>query len=264
MTFGISRRVIADAVVAFALCLLIGPVQAAAVELINIQFQSSSQSVPAYNGGAVIGGAGDTWNGITSPGGTNIALKNSTGSLSSTGATMSWDGSGLFAGYHNGYTNAFGGGSYDPLMNSYIYLLGGSIAVPQVARTISFNNLAGNTTYDLYVYTEGAGDAVGRNLSIKINGNTITTDHASLSNRGTFVEGENYLKVTGTTDSNGYLSFTYSGVGTGNTGGKPGEADINGIQLRQPSESVPEPSTYVLTGIGGLLIALRLKRYSCA
>ncbi len=261
MSFSIDRGKIAAAVIAISMVLLPGPVRAVAAELINIQFQSSSQGVPAYTGGAVIGGAGDQWNQLTSANAT-IALSNSTGSGSSTGATLSWSGSGLFAGYNNSYTNSFGGGTYDALMNSYLYLLGGTTEVPQVAQTISFNHLAGNTTYDLYIYTEGAGDAVGRNLSININGNTITTNHASLSNVGTFVQGENYLKVTGTTDSNGYLSLTYSGVGTGNTGGKPGEADINGIQLMQPSGSVPEPSTVVLLGIGGMIVAFRFKSRS--
>ncbi len=264
MAFCGYRKKIVFAWVAFAMLLLIGSAQATAAELINIQFQSTgpyNPEAPAYTGAAVIGGAGDAWNHITAASGTDVSLRNSKGGTAGTGATMSWGGSGLFSGYNNSYSNSFGGGTYDALMNSYLYLSGGTEAVPQVAQTISFNQLAANTSYDLYVYTEGAHDAAGRNLSITINGNTITTTHASgTTNTGTFVEGENYIKFTGVASNSGALSFTYKGVGLGNTGGKPGEANINGIQLRQPSQTVPEPSTFVLMGIGGMLIAFRLKK----
>ncbi len=269
MTFGTGIRKIAVAVLALVLVLLIGPAQAHAVELINIQFQSTGQwnpNAPAYSGAAVIGSAGDQWNHITDGSGTNFSLSNSTGSVSSTGATMSWASTGLFGGYnatppHTGGddSNAFGGGTYDALMNSYLYL-----TADQAPKTISFKSLAASTSYDLYVYTEGDNMSAGRNLSININNNTIRTDHASLSNIGTFVQGENYIKFTGVTDGSGDLSFTYQGIGSETVNGKAGEANINGIQLRQPSGSVPEPSTYVLMGIGGLLVVLRLKRYSCA
>ena len=59
MIMGFNIRVIGSAVVALALCLRIGPVQARADQLINSQFQSASQSVPAYNGGTIIGVDGD-------------------------------------------------------------------------------------------------------------------------------------------------------------------------------------------------------------
>ena len=81
MTFGTGIRKIAVAVLALVLVLLIGPAQAHAVELINIQFQSTGQwnpNAPAYSGAAVIGSAGDQWNHITDGSGTNFSLSNST------------------------------------------------------------------------------------------------------------------------------------------------------------------------------------------
>lgn len=247
MTFFSGRRKIAEAVIAFALVLLIGPVQAGGAELINIQFQTG---VPDFSGTAANPLLGGMWNQLTAASGTSSSLVNSAGVQTNT--SISWTGDGLFSS-----GNGFSKQPESALMTSYLYSHG--------LQTITFSKLQENSTYNIYIYTQGAGDGKGRILTVggtQINGGTETSKPMDPW-ATTFISGQNYLTLTGATNSNGVLSITYSAIGT--SGGREtgfSEADINGIQLMQASGSVPEPSTYVLMGIGGLLCAFKLKRFS--
>ncbi len=246
MTFGIGRRTIADAVIAFALVLLIGPLQAVAAEIINIQFQSPgpwNPSGPAYTGAGLIGGADDKWNHLTNGSGSDFLLSNSAGLQ--TGTSVSWTGTDLFSS-----GNGFSSQSESALMHSYLYASG--------SNTITFSNLPGKS-YNLFIYTQGAYDGVGRQLVVTVNGQSQTSAKMDPS-ASTFISGQNYLEFSGNIDTNtpGVLLITYSAIGTSGGGVWPNpEADINGIQL---SSHAPEPSTYVLMGIGGIVIALRFKK----
>jgi hypothetical protein len=127
-------------------------------------------------------------------------------------------------------------------MNSYLF------SSPGVSNTITFNNLTPLTTYDLYVYSEGDKYSNGRTLSITLNGVTQTTASTDYT-ASTFIGGQNYLKIGATTDVAGVLAIDYQG--------SSGEPNINGMQLLSP---VPEPSTFVLMGIGGLIVLFLLKK----
>ena len=246
MKFFIGRGKIANAVIAFAMVLLIGPLQAKA-ELINIQFQAG---VTPFSGAAADPALGGTWNQLTNSHGASSSLVNSSGVTTNT--SISWTGDGMYRA-----SNGFDTQPAGALMNSYLYSHGD--------QTITFSNLQGNTNYNLYIYTQGATDGTGRILTVggtQINGGTQATSPMNPL-ASTFISGQNYLTITGKTDASGTLSFTYNATGTsgGNEKGFS-EADINGLQLMQASGSVPEPSTCVLMGIGGLLVALRLKSRS--
>ena len=214
--------------------------------LFNIQFQPSLSS-PAYSGAAKIGSAGDSWNHLTNGNATDVLLSNSSGATTTTSVSLT--GNGLFSS-----VNGFSTTPESALMSSYLFAKG--------SNTITFSNLPSHS-YDLYIYTQGAGDGGGRQLVVTVNGQSQTAVKMDPS-ASTFITGQNYLHFSGQIDPNnqGVLSITYSAIGTSG-GGVLGasEADINGIQL---SSHAPEPSTYVLMAIGGLLVALQLKKYSCA
>ena len=248
MSFAANRRKIATRVIAVAMTLLIGPVQSFASELINIQFQTPKQE--AFKGDAAIPELGGTWNQLIDGSG-NSRLVNSSGEKTNT--SISWTGKDVLSG-ENGFSKT----SESALMTSYLYGTG--------SNTITFFNLQENSTYNLYIYTQGGSNSKGSALSIEgkqINGETLTTKPADPS-VDKFIAGQNYLAVTGQTDAKGTLSFNYSGTGeNGVLLNGMSEADINGIQLMmETSGSVPEPSTYVLMGIGGLLVAFKLRSRS--
>ena len=228
---------------AFAMVLLIGPLQAKA-ELINIQFRNPTTGYE-FSGSAADPALGGKWNQLTTPNGTSSLVNSSSGT---TGASVTWTGQGVWA-RPNGFGSPASGSS--ALMTSYLYNVGTG------SQTITFDNLQHDTTYKLYIYTQpdNSYDAGGRQLTVSVNGGATQTATPSSTTASTYIQGQNYLAVTGTTNSIGQLQITYNGGGIG----LKNEADINGIQLY--SAPAPEPSTYVLMGIGGLLVAsFRLKR----
>jgi hypothetical protein len=266
--------------VVIAMIVLSGSVQARATELINIQFQALYYvpvPVPAYTGKAVIGTNNDVWNQLTTENGTRSSLLNSSGI--STAATISWEGSGLFAGYNSSDANGFASGPQNVLMNSYLYSSQGS-----GIKSILIGGLKPKASYNLYIYTEGDHLSNGRNLHVSINGGetqiTTSPDDHDVS---TFILNQNYLHLSGVTNYGGDLSLTYQGVGENLTGYKEGEANINAIQLLLPSAAspisgpvpisgpapnpgpVPEPASIILFGTGVVsLISSRLRRKKAA
>ena len=188
-----------------ALTLLLAGVPAAASTLYNVQFAPSTAN--RQTGAAVIGASGDYWNMLTAAG--TSLLTNSAGVPS--GVSLVWTGSGPFGSsivnpnFGNGDTN---------LMDGYMYSLS--------SGSLSFSSLATNAAFTLYVYSQGDSAATGRRISVTGNGTTVTSA-AGVAGTTSFVNGQNYLILSGTTTAGGTLLLTYTNVS--------GEADINGLQL---------------------------------
>jgi hypothetical protein len=109
---------------------------------------------------------------------------------------------------------------------------------PDLALT--FGGLAAGQEYGFYIYTQGDDNSKNRSIGISANGGAQVS--STQSNIGTFVEGDNYLYVVATANSNGVVDLEGRYLS--------GEANINGVQLL----AVPEPSSVVLL-MAGLLFA---------
>ena len=242
---------------ALATVLLTAPVNARA-ELINIQF--TTNIIHAYSGAGVIGSSGDTWNLLTSGYGLNNPLVNSASESIST--TLSWGGASVYTSEIidlNGFHNQ----SAEVLMNSYLY------EHPTISNAITFKQLPALSSYDIYVYSQGDAGANDRILAITVNGAVQSTASADYR-ASTFIEGQNYLKISARTDNSGELSLVYSGIGEANINGMQllslstpvAEISMNGMPLLSASAPAPEPSAFVLMGIGGLAGMIYLKKSS--
>lgn len=149
----------------FAACLVslvFGSQVGWAGQLVNIDFNGADAGNtppgpgPTATGAAVVGSAGDAWNGLNFNSGTVNGLLNSTGS--STSVDVSWNSTGSW--------NA--GGSPAPntaLMQDYLYQLGGTASV-------NMSGLIPNAVYNLYLYTQN-NDNNDRQADFTING-TLT------------------------------------------------------------------------------------------
>ena len=190
------------------LALLGAVAPASAQSLIDIQFNS-----PGYQqtGAAVIGQSGDYWNLLTAYSGTSSLMDSQD---ASSGISFTWAAHGLQGGSSS---DGFSGGSYANLMGGYIYNL-----ISNGSQTMSFANLSADASYTLYIYTQGDSVSGGRETSVTDSGTTYTTTPTDAT-ASTFIAGQNYLEITGTTDGSGNLQFTYQAA--------VNEADINGIQL---------------------------------
>jgi hypothetical protein len=244
-------------------------------QLIDVQFTGDSVggayggqgagfvATTTFSGAAVIGSAGDIWNGIadgalnfgvglgaagsTYPNGINtptpLALNYTTGAASS--VTLSLTGNSTFNDTAFGGTNqwATAGSPYEDLFNSVI-----ANSTAGAPSYMDFSGLAKNTPYELIVYSSGNDD--GRTSTFTVNGVTETSQNAlgvtmlnPVFNYDVF---ETISSATGTID------LSYGGVGSGLA-----ESDINGMQLLQ---QVPEPTTLGLLGLAGVPALLRRRR----
>jgi hypothetical protein len=207
---------------------------------------------PAMTGAALIGSAGDQWNGIadsqltfaTYPSGvtaSGLALIYADGSAS--GVTMSLTGDGTYnANEPNwGNTSAFttAGSPYSNLMQDMIYA--------NNPDTITLSGLAANQTFNLVLYNAGDQNvAGGRTSSFTVNGITQTSFWDGLTS--TLVAGTSYVQyLTATSDGSGNLVINYGVVG----GSGVLETDLDGFQL---ATVVPEPGTLALLASGAVLL----------
>ncbi|ACF42915.1 PEP-CTERM sorting domain-containing protein [Pelodictyon phaeoclathratiforme] len=121
---------------------------------------------------------------------------------------------------------------------------------------ISFDGLMANEQYSVVVYSQGQNDVRHTfitNLSIRVGSGTyssigtLTTDHLT-----TYRANGNYLTYDFTTDETGkaYVAF-YT-----NPGNTLNRAGINAVQLVYGKSPTPEPSTYVLMGVGALIAGM--------
>lgn len=230
------------AIVSVAMIALSTPLQAKA-ELINIQFVTEDSGPPAYTGQTIAGIPGSTpssvWNQAVGFNGQIKPLQNSFGTdIKDSSVTFLGETSTVF------YDNSnFVGSPYENLMTGYISTNKGA--------SMTFTGLNANAKYDLYVYTQG--NTEGQQLQVGINGVTQKYTSTSNLNLNTFQEGTNYLKVQVLTNGSGGFTLNYVPKNIAGLN----EGIINGLSL---SSSAPEPSTVVLVGIGGLLLAFRLRR----
>ncbi len=172
---------------------------------------------PTVSGAAVLGKAGDHWNGINVSSGNGLPLMNADGSASAVKMTFTSGG-----GYD---VNSFGGSTpfastpYDALMEDYLYNGGTN-------RTITLSGLAANSAYDLVLYSaanDGSG-AAGRLTSFTING--ISKSSVWDGSSSTLIAGVDYVEFqSALSDGAGILLITYNGNGSA-------EGDVNGFQIQ--------------------------------
>ena len=180
----------------------------ASTTLYDVQFNLYSQN--QQTGAAIIGQVGDYWNRLAAASGTS-ALTNTAGDMN--GASFTWAGTGLLV---SGNANPSFGNGDSNLMDCYIFYSSSG------SQNMTFSNLTANAPFTLYIYTQGDSATTGRKLSVTFNGSTYTAS-AAVAGTTSFVSGQNYLTISGTTTATGTLPFSYTYAA--------GEADFNGIQL---------------------------------
>lgn len=127
-------------------------------QLIDVDFNNNGAASgpnpgPTMTGAAVLGAAGDQWNGVDVSSGTGIPLKYANGSSSPVTMTFT-SGGGYDANSFGGFT-PFAGTPYDALMEDYLFNGG-------TPRTIALSGLAPVSFYNLVLYNAGDQAAAGR------------------------------------------------------------------------------------------------------
>jgi uncharacterized delta-60 repeat protein len=235
---------------AAALSLFTGTVQA---QLINVDFNTNSSALggggpalgPTMSGAAVLGAAGDRWNGIAVSSGTAIPLLYANGSNSP--VTMTFSSGGGYDVNSFGGSTPFAGTPYDALMEDYLYNGG----APQ---TVTLSGLAPRTIYDLVLYSAADVAGAGHMTFFTVNTNTQSCTWNGSSN--TLIAGVDYVEFTSAlSDSSGNLAITWTGNGSA-------EGDLDGFQIQmRPGPAAPgldasfAGSGKTLIGFGGVYSA---------
>ena len=199
----------------------VGPLPA---QLINVDFNQNNGIAwggggpnpgPTMTNAAVLGTAGDRWNGINVNSGTNLPLKYSNGGASP--VTLTFTSSGGYDVNSFGGSTPFAGTPYDALMEDYLYAAG-------AAQTIKLAGLAPNSAYNLVLYSAANSNMVARTTYFTVNG--IGQNSAWDGSSSTLIAGVDYVNFpTVLTDGSGNLTITYTGDGTL-------EGDVNGFQIQ--------------------------------
>ncbi|HEV7925750.1 MAG TPA: hypothetical protein VGR14_10355, partial [Verrucomicrobiae bacterium] len=185
----------------------------APAQLLNVDFNENDgvgwggggpNPSPTMSGAAVLGAAGDLWNGMDVSSGTNIALNYANGNASPVTLTFTSGG-----GYD---VNSFGGStpfastSYDALMENYLFNSG-------MQQTITLAGLATNAAYNLVLYNAANSTAGGRTTYFTVNGVSKSSTWDGVSS--TLVPGIDYVDFScAMSDSSGKLVIAYRGDGT--------------------------------------------------
>lgn len=223
------------------------PVHAAVGDLINIQFGRGGYTGAAMGGGS----SSETWNNVYFDDPLANLVDSKNGATSIALAPIDWSNF-IYLGDESGtQSTSFSLPNVNyKLMNGYIH------AVDITPHVMNFSGLALNTSYDIFVYSQGVNTAEfgsGNKLSVSINGGATTTTNESVYSTASFVQNLNYLKLSGVSSSTGTMTLSYFGSGKNNLG------IINGLQLKEAGPT-PEPASLVLLGVGGLLSAARLRK----
>lgn len=226
-----------------ALSLFAGMVQA---QLIDVDFNTNSTPPghggpaigPTMSGAAVLGAAGDQWNGIDVASGTGIPLFYVNGSNSP--VTMTFTSGGGYDVNSYGGSTPFAGTPYDALMEDYLFNGG----VPQ---TVTLSGLVPKSTYDLVLYNAADVGGAGRTTFFTVNTNTLSSTWNGSSN--TLIAGVDYVQFTSAlSDSSGNLVITWSGIGSA-------EGDLNGFQIQKQPGSPGPGLDATFAGTGKTLIS---------
>jgi hypothetical protein len=222
------------AAVALALAALVTSAGAQA-GLVNIDFNEGTAG-PTYSGAAVVGSAGDVWNGIsagtlgTGTSGNNLSLIDAGGANS--GVTLSFtQTSGAF---NTGSGCLMSAASTAALMCDYLY-----VASTAPAVKVTFAGLTPGSLFDLILYSM-ANDP-GRVTDFTLDSTTQSVTAAAGNN---LVQGTNYARFSGTVGAGGELAFTTAAGQRQDIG--LAEGNLDGIQLTQTPAQVPEPASAAL------------------
>jgi len=233
---------------------------------INTAWGGGNAPAPAaMSGSAVIGSAGDVWNGLggfaysAPPLGatfTSGPLVNSLGVITPVTLTLSAP-NGSYDANSVGWNN-FSPFSWASLANEqastgysvspYAVLMASCLVANSttVNGTVTLSGLTPNGAYDLITYNASdANETGGRLSSFTVNGVTQTSTYDGATT--TLINGVDYLVFAGVTaDGAGNLTINFGNLGVS-------ESDFNGFQL-QGEIAVPEPSTFALVGAGMALL----------
>jgi hypothetical protein len=204
-------------------------------QLIDVDFNNDSAGAahggpnpgPTMSGAAVLGAAGDQWNGINVSTGTNISLFYSDGTASPVTMTFTSDG-GYDAHAYSGST-PFNGTPYAALMEDYLFNGG-------VAQTVTLSGLPTNSVFDVVLYNAADTAGAGRKTFFTVNSTTQGSTWNGTSS--TLIAGVDYVVFpSALSDGSGNLIITYTGNGTA-------EGDIDGfqIQLVAPTVTITNPA----------------------
>ena len=205
-------------------------------QLIDVNFRNDSYGGsaggPTMSGAAVLGAAGDQWNGITVNTGTGIPLIYANGSNSP--VTMTFTSQGGYNANDYGGSTPFAGTPYDDLMQNYLFTMEG------VQQTITLSGLSPNSYYDLVLYNAGDDASAGRVTYFTVNNFIQASTWNATSS--VLIAGVDYLDFTSAlSDGSGNLVITWSGNGSA-------EGDINGFQIQPYSPVPPLRVTQVAAG----------------
>lgn len=240
------------AVIVFAVVVAVAFAGRATATLVDVDF--SPGAGPAQSGAAVLGSAGDIWNNIGAGSGTAVALNDVTGAATTVTLTYS---------SNFGGSNA-GGSAMDAatsnLMQDYLAMNGLSFTIaglsPSSAYQIalygagdqnSLNGAANGGQGTLFTILQTPSPTVFGTTS-EVNPSAPTTGDRKISDG----PGVAYVLLTANSDATGALKVNVNYNSTSFS-----TAPVNGFQI----QAVPEPTSLVLVGIGGIgLCLLRRKQ----
>ena len=225
----------------------------ATLVVVNADFNSTGAVTPGYSyplSGTYsgVGAAPDTgtfWNGL------GIGVQGGLTATFTSGALTASDGStptsvtvtlNHFGVYDTQAQNDTPAGFAPALLNDLAY------KVDADPPTFSIDGLVVGGTYDLYIYAQGGGFNSGAAI-FTVNGNSLTVNNVpdeSGFDSATADTTGNYLLFSNRIATGGTISGSFTG----------GNALFNGFQLTT-EVLIPEPSTILLLGAGGLLLYRR-------
>lgn len=221
---------------------------AAQTVLYNVDAGGSGN--PLYNGAAVLGSGGDTWNAYTGQawGPHNVvAISDSTGSFAAGVTVDVWN-------YYGTYDNS-GGTTANPmgLLEDYINAYASGDGFP---IRVELANLPSLAAFNLVVYAAGDSAGQGGTVSLATDntfGTILQTGTTTAASRDISAgAGVAYQIFSGTTSASGTVDFQIANTSDWHS--------LNGLQFQVTP--VPEPSTLALCGGGLVLLGLFRRRSS--
>ena len=214
------RKINCSGIVAGIILFCAGFLQA---QLIDVDFNNDTAGSahggpavgPTMSGAAVLGTAGDIWNGIDADNGSGIPLVYTDGTASP--VSMSFTSGGSYDVYAYSGNTGFNGTAYAALMEDYLYNGGAT-------QSITLSGLAPNASYNLVLYNAADTTSAGRETIFTVNGASQNSVWSGTDS--TLIAGVDYVNFTSAiSDSSGNLVIYYSGNGAL-------EGDIDGFQIQ--------------------------------